>query len=81
VGTYDFGPGIVFVVTRSGDKLQAQRQGAVTGPVLQIFPEAPLTFFWRAVDAQVTFTVGESGKVTGAVFNSGGQSLTGRRVG
>src|SRR5690606_16239811 len=55
VGRYDFGTGIVFEVTRDGDGLKAQRQGSVTGPVLPIFPEAPLTFFWKAVDAQVRF--------------------------
>ena len=80
VGRYDFGSGVVFEVTREGDGLRAQRQGAVTGPVLPIFAEAPLSFFWRAVDAQVRFTTDESGKVTGAVFTQAGQTLTGKRV-
>jgi hypothetical protein len=80
VGRYEFAPGVVFNVIRDGDVLRAQREGAVTGPVLQIFPEAPLQFFWKAVDAQVRFIADESGKVTGAEFSQGGQTLTGKRI-
>jgi CubicO group peptidase (beta-lactamase class C family) len=80
VGLYDFAAGVVFNVIRDGDVLRAQREGAVTGPVLQIFPEAPLKFFWKAVDAQVRFIADESGKVTGAEFSQGGQTLTGKRI-
>lgn len=80
-GRYDFGPGVVFRVWRDGSTLLAQREGSETGPVLRIHPEAPLRFFWKAVDAQVTFTADEDGKVTGAVFTQDGQSLPGRRLG
>jgi CubicO group peptidase (beta-lactamase class C family) len=80
VGRYDFGGGVVFVVTREGDGLRAQRQGSVTGPVLPIYPEAPLRFFWKAVDAQVVFTADASGKVTGAEFSQSGVSAPGTRI-
>ena len=80
VGRYDFSAGVVFEVTREGDELRAQRQGTVTGPVLPIFAEAPLSFFWKAVDAQVRFITDESGKVTGATFTQSGQTLTGKRI-
>src|SRR5690606_21683506 len=80
-GRFDFGSAVVFRVWRDGDTLRAQRQGAATGPVLPIFAEAPLHFFWKAVDAQVEFTTDASGAVTGAVFTQGGQSLTGRKIG
>jgi CubicO group peptidase (beta-lactamase class C family) len=80
VGRYDFGTGIVFEVTRDGDGLKAQRQGSVTGPVLPIFAEAPLTFFWKAVDAQVRFIADEGGKITGAEFSQAGQVVPGKRI-
>ena len=80
IGRYDFGNGVIFEVTRAPDGLRAQRQGSVTGPSLPIFAEAPLKFFWRAVDAAVTFTADESGKVTGATFTQAGATLTGKRV-
>lgn len=79
-GQYDFGSGVVFVVTRDGSALFAKREGAVSGPLLPIFAEAPLQFFWTAVDAQVRFTTDPGGAVTGAVFSQGGQELTGRRI-
>ncbi|MEO6388505.1 MAG: serine hydrolase [Croceibacterium sp.] len=80
VGRYVFGSGVVFNVEHVGNALRAQRQGSATGPVLPIFPEAPLTFFWKAVDAQITFTTDASGTVTGAVFTQSGQTLTGQRA-
>jgi CubicO group peptidase (beta-lactamase class C family) len=80
VGRYDFGMGIVFEVVRDGDGLKAQRQGSATGPALPIFPEAPLTFFWKAVDAQIRFIADETGKVTGAEFSENGQMLPGKRI-
>lgn len=79
-GRYEFSPGVVFSVTRAGNELHARREGAVTGPELPIFAEAPLKFFWKAVDAQVEFTTDASGQVTGAVFTQSGQSLSGKRV-
>ena len=79
-GRYDFGSGVVFNVKLEADELRAQREGAVVGPVLPIYPEAPLRFFWRAVDAQVRFTTDDSGKVTGAEFSQGGVMLTGKRI-
>ena len=42
-------------------------------PPFQIFPESPLAFFWRVVDAQIRF-VEQDGAVTGAVFSQGGQT-------
>lgn len=80
-GRYDFGPGVVFRIWREGNTLRAQREGSITGPVLTIHAEAPLRFFWRAVDAQVVFTTDDaSGEVTGAVFTQSGQSLPGRKL-
>jgi hypothetical protein len=81
VGRYDFGSGIVFAVTRDGDTLRAQREGAVTGPALPIFPETPTSFFWKAVDAQVRFTIDENGKVTGAELSQAGMTVPGKKVG
>jgi hypothetical protein len=80
VGRYDFGNGIVIVMTRNGASLFAQREGIPGAPALQISAEAPLAFFWKAVDAQIRFTTDASGAVTGAEFAQGGMSLTGKRM-
>ena len=80
VGRYDFGSGFVIAVTREGGTLRAQREGINGAPLLPIFPEAPLAFFWKAVDAQLRFTTDASGAVTGAEFTQGGQTLPGKRL-
>jgi CubicO group peptidase (beta-lactamase class C family) len=79
-GRYDFG-GFVVAITRDGEYLyaQAQREGVPGVPRLQILPEAPLAFFWKALDAQIRFTTDASGMVTGAVLTQGRQ-MVGRRV-
>jgi CubicO group peptidase (beta-lactamase class C family) len=78
-GRYDFGPGFVVAITRDGGYLYAQRDGVPGAPRLQIAPEAPLAFFWKALDAQIRFTTDASGMVTGAVVTQGKQ-MVGRRV-
>jgi D-alanyl-D-alanine-carboxypeptidase/D-alanyl-D-alanine-endopeptidase len=80
-GRYDFGGGVVFTITRAGNELRAQREGAVTGPALPIYPETPLSFFWKAVDAQLVFTTDDGGTITGAKFKQGALELSGTRVG
>jgi Domain of unknown function (DUF3471) len=79
-GRYDFGSGFVVTITRDGEYLysHAQREG-VRAPRLQIVPEAPLAFFWKAMDAQIRFTTDAGGMVTGAVLTQGRQ-MVGRRV-
>ncbi|HVJ03473.1 MAG TPA: serine hydrolase [Sphingomonas sp.] len=80
VGRYGFGAGFVIAVTREGETLRVLREGVAGASALPIFPEAPLAFFWKAVDAQIRFTTDASGAVTGAVLTQGGQSFTGKRI-
>jgi len=75
-GTYRLAPGVVAVVRRSGEGLSAQITGQ---PALPIFASAPLEFFWRAVDAQVTFTE-EAGRITGAVLHQNGRDVPLTRI-
>jgi CubicO group peptidase (beta-lactamase class C family) len=80
VGRYEFDYGLQLDVRREGDVLRVQRQGAVTGPALQLRAEAPLRFFVREIDAEVRFSTDETGKVTGAVLRTSGDDQTGRRI-
>jgi serine-type D-Ala-D-Ala carboxypeptidase/endopeptidase len=73
VGRYDFGNGLVIAVSRDGATLLVLREDAPGAQALPIFPEAPLAFFWKAVDAQIRFSTDASGAVTGA-------ALEGKRV-
>lgn len=80
VGRYDLGPGFTIAVTREGGTLRVLREGIPGASALPIFPEAPLGFFWKALDAQIRFTTDASGAVTGAELTQGGRSFTGKRV-
>ena len=52
-GTYQLTPQIQIAVRREDERLMAQLTGQ---PPFPIFPEAPLSFFWKVVDAQIRFT-------------------------
>ncbi|MES2442478.1 MAG: serine hydrolase [Pseudomonadota bacterium] len=80
VGRYDFGAGFVIAVTRGGETLRVLREGLDAAFALPIFPEAPLAFFWKDLDAQIRFTTGPGGAVTGATLSQAGQTFTGKRV-
>ncbi|MEO8115335.1 MAG: serine hydrolase, partial [Phenylobacterium sp.] len=77
VGRYLVAPGVVIDVTREGGRLLAQITGQAT---FEIFPESPTDFFWKIVDAQLTFQVGPDGRATGLVLRQNGRNLPAKRV-
>lgn len=77
VGRYRFTPQLEMTVMRDGSGLKAQLTGQ---PAFPIFAEAPLTFFWRAVDAQVVFTAAPGGQAISVVLYQGGGTMPGTRI-
>ena len=72
VGKYEIASGVTASVFRDGEKLMTQ----VTGqPAFQIFPESETEFFFKIVDAQITFVKDEKGKVTKLVVHQNGQDV------
>ena len=80
VGRYAFDAGFVISISRHGGFLYVVREDAPLTSRSQILPEAALSFFWKAMDAQIRFTTDASGVVTGAVIVADGQQLPARRV-
>jgi CubicO group peptidase (beta-lactamase class C family) len=76
VGRYDYG-GAIMTVTKEGPHLYAQLAGQ---PRYEIFPKSGTEFFWKVVDAQVTFVKDSQGKVTKAVHHQGGQTINAPRL-
>jgi len=69
VGQYELGAGEVLTVRRDGDKLRAQLTGQ---PNFEVFPESETNFFYKVVDAQLTFVKDAKGKVTELVLHQNG---------
>jgi CubicO group peptidase (beta-lactamase class C family) len=77
VGRYQLAPNFVLTITREGDKLFAQATNQIR---LQIFPEGARDFFYKVVDAQITFETDKDGRATGLVLHQNGGNMPARRV-
>ena len=65
-GVYQLNEDVVFTVTRQGDRLFVQLTGQ---PRFEVFPESETTYFYRVVDAQITFGRGDDGSVDHLVLH------------
>ncbi len=77
VGTYQLRPNFAIAITREGDRLFLQ---ATNQPRVELFAEGDKDYFLEAVDASITFVVGDDGKVTALVLHQNGANVTGARV-
>jgi len=77
VGRYELAPGFTLTVTRQGNLLMVQATGQGSAPV---FAESETKFFYRIVDAQITFNKDSQGRVTGLTLHQGGNDMPGRRL-
>lgn len=70
VGDYSLSPTFFIRVTRDGEKLFAQ---ATNQANYRIFPDSPTHFFYKVVDAQITFERDAAGKTTRLWLDQNGQ--------
>jgi CubicO group peptidase (beta-lactamase class C family) len=77
VGEYELVPGAMLTITLDDGRLHGQPSGQERLPM---YAEAVDRFFLRVVDAQVTFTRGPEGEVTGLVLVQGAVEQTARRI-
>jgi len=77
VGDYQLAPNFVIKVTRDGDHLCAQATGQ---PKVEIFAEGDRDFFYKVVDAQITFVTDASGKTTELLLHQNGLDQHARRL-
>lgn len=71
-GHYDFGNGMVMVISAEGNKLFAQLTGQQK---FEIFPQGNGEYYWKVVDARIKFARDENGKVTHGDFQQNGVKL------
>lgn len=77
VGRYELAPDVFFTIRRDGDHLMAQLTGQSS---LEVFPESETEFFYKVVDAQLTFVKNDKGEVTSLILHQNGQHPAAMRV-
>jgi len=76
-GRYELAPGFVVTVIHEEGRLFVQPSGQ---PRHEIFAESERAFFATIADAQFSFEVDATGKVTAMVLHQGGKSILGKRL-
>ena len=76
-GNYQLVPGFVITISRDGEQLFAQATGQGK---LELFAESETDFFFKAVDAQITFTKDDQGRVTQMVLHQNKVDQTAKRI-
>ncbi len=76
VGEYVLAPGAVITVTTQDGKLFAELTGQ---DAFEIFPESETQFFYKIVDAQITFDV-NNGDVKSLILHQNGQNMPALKV-
>ncbi len=74
-GQYELAPGAVFTVRRDGDRLVVQLTGQ---PFFEVFPESAANFFYKVVDAQITFVKNDKGEATELILHQNGDKTAKR---
>ncbi len=69
VGYYELQPEIIIHITREGDQLFAQLTGQ---PMFPVFAESDSKFFFKVVDAQISFVRGANGKADHLILHQNG---------
>ena len=77
VGEYQLSEAFSIVVTLESGQLFGQATGQNKLP---LFAESETEFFLKAVDAQVTFTKGDSDEVTGLILHQNGRDAPAEKV-
>jgi CubicO group peptidase (beta-lactamase class C family) len=76
VGDYELVPGLIITITREDESLYAQLTGQEKA---EIFPKSENKFFYKIVDAEITF-IKEDEKVTQLILHQLGQELPGIKI-
>jgi len=77
VGDYEFAPGVLMSITRAGGQLYARITGQ---PRIEVFAESERQFFFKAVDAHITFETDGQPPTRALLFRQGDQEHRATRV-
>lgn len=77
VGRYRLAPNFILTVTRQGNQLFAQATGQA---MLEVFPESERGYFYKAVNAQITFEPDERGRAVRLILHQHGRDMPAPRI-
>ncbi len=77
VGRYEITAGVAFIIRLEGDQLSAQLTGQ---GVAEIYPETEKEFFYKIVDAQLSFQTDAQGQVSGLVLHQNGRDVPAKKT-
>jgi serine-type D-Ala-D-Ala carboxypeptidase/endopeptidase len=77
VGNYQLFPEVMLEITLADSGLQVRPTGQ---SIADLFAESETEFFFKVVDAQITFVRDAQGTVTGLVLHQNGADLAARRI-
>ncbi|WP_228852212.1 serine hydrolase [Aegicerativicinus sediminis] len=75
-GEYELAPNFILTITQENDGLFAQATGQ---PKIQIYPFEEDKFFYKVVDAQLTFNINKDGISESVVLHQNGNNIPGNR--
>ncbi|MDQ3087385.1 MAG: DUF3471 domain-containing protein, partial [Acidobacteriota bacterium] len=65
-------PNVIFTITRQADKLFAELTGQ---PRFPVYAETENKFYYKVVNAQMTFNRGADGKIESLTLHQGGDRI------
>lgn len=77
IGEYELAPEVVCTITREGNRIFAQLTGQEK---FEIFPSSENEFFYKIVDAKITFVKDDGGNVTNLVLHQMGQEISAIKI-
>jgi serine-type D-Ala-D-Ala carboxypeptidase/endopeptidase len=77
LGRYELGPTALFTVTRQGSQLYVQLSNE---PRTAVYPKGDHEFFYKVVDARITFETDAQGRATGLTLHQNGRDQKARRI-
>jgi CubicO group peptidase (beta-lactamase class C family) len=77
VGEYELAPKFIITITRESTQLFAQASGQGKN---ELFPQSETKFFFKVVDAQITFFKDTAGNVVKLVLHQAGREIEGKKI-
>lgn len=76
-GRYELAPNFILTVTREGSHLFVQATGQSK---FEVYPESDRKYFYKVVDAQITFELDNQGKGTRLILHQNGMDQAAKRI-